>query len=192
VIQIGGACARYRPALLDFVDHAEIGGATAAALVHLDRCDRCTAELESIVQTITALRRIGDDAGRQEPAADAWPRLRERLTRWRPAPLRIMSPLAGMAMSVALVAVLVAPLRFGESRAATSPSSPDLRRLVPSPAERRIEANYISSAHQGILPAIEATARSTGTYPRKYPDGTKPERKEVAPAEPSGRPPEAI
>jgi anti-sigma factor RsiW len=191
VIQLGGACARHRPALLDFVDRAEIGPDTGAALGHLDQCPRCTAELEAIVLTITALHRIGDEAGRLEPAADAWPRLEDRLTRWRPARWKIMSPIAGVGMSLALVAVLVVPLQFGAIRGASAPS-PNLDRVVPSPAERRIEANYIWTSHQGILPAPESATRSTGSGPRKYPDDTRPERKEVAPAEPSGRPPEAI
>jgi hypothetical protein len=190
VIQFGSACARHRPALVDFVDHAEIGPATADALRHLDDCTRCTADLEAIVQTITVLRRIGDEAGRLEPAADAWPRLRDRLTRWRPAPWRIMSPVAGMAMSLALVAVLV-PFRLGSTGGGPA-ASPNLDRVVPTPAERRIEANYIATPHQGVLPDLNSTARSTGSLPRKYPDDTRPERKEVAPAEPSGRPAEAI
>jgi hypothetical protein len=192
VIQFGGACARHRSALVDFVDHAEIGPATGAALVHLDQCSRCTADLEVIVQTITALRRLGDEAGGIEPARDAWPRLRDRLARWRrPASWKIMSPIAGMAMSLGLVAVLVVPLRFGAGHD-TAAASPNLDGVVPSPAERRIEANYISSTHQGVLPSDDSTTRSSGIGLHYYPDGMWPERKEVAPAKSSGRPPEAI
>jgi hypothetical protein len=191
VIQLGGACARHRPALLDFVDHAEIGPGTAAALTHLDRCPRCTADLEAIVLTITALRRMGDDAGLVEPAADAWLRLRDRLTRWRPARWKVMSPIAGMGMSLALVAVLVVPLRLGASAGGVT-ASPNLDGVVPSPLERRIEANYISAIRQGVLPAVESAAKPTGSYVHNYPDGIQPDRKEVSPAKPTGRPPEAI
>jgi hypothetical protein len=102
-----------------------------------------------------------------------------------------MSPVSGMAMSLALVAVLVVPLRFGGATGGAA-ASPNLDRVVPSPAERRIEANYISTTHQGLQTTIEAAAKSTGSGPRRYPDDTRPERKEVAPAEPTGRPPEAI
>jgi hypothetical protein len=189
VIPFGDSCARHRPALFDFVDRAEIGPSTAGALAHLDRCDQCTSDLEGIVLTVTALRRIGDDAGRQEPAMDAWPRLRERLARWRRTRSRLMSPVSGIAMSIALVVVLVVPLRFG---ATSARALPNLDRLVPSPAERRIEANYISTTHREATPAIEATARSTSSGPRPYTDGIRPQRKEVAPAEPSGIAPEAI
>jgi hypothetical protein len=191
VIQFGGACARHRSVLVDFVDHAEIGPATAPALAHLDQCSRCTADLEVIVQTITALRRIGDEAGRVEPPVDSWPRLRARLTRWRPGQWKIMSPVSGMAMSLALVAVLVVPLRFGGASGDAAPS-PNLDRVVPSPAERRIEANYITSTRREVSRAPELVATSSGTGPRKYPDDMRPQRKEVAPAEPSGLAPEAI
>jgi hypothetical protein len=120
VIDLGGACARYRSALLDFVDRGEIVPGTAQALAHLERCRRCTDELESTVIAITALRRFGDDLARAEPSPDAWPRLRARLDDWRPARWGIMSPAAGMVMSIALVAVLVAPLRIGTSAPSAS------------------------------------------------------------------------
>ena len=57
----------------------------------------------------------------------------------------------------------------------------------------RVEAAYIASVRQGILPATAPAAiRQVGTLPARYPDDIRPERKEVSPAEPSGRPPEAI
>ena len=176
MIQFGGACARYRPALLDFVDRAEIGSGTEPALAHLDRCDRCTADLVAIGQTITALRRIGDEAGRVEPAEDAWPRLQARISRWRPMRSRIMSPIAGMAMSVALVAVLVVPLRFGTESASTG-ASPSLDAVVRTSAGGRIEANHMSAAGHEVVPDQEPATGSTG--PRKYPDGIRPAWKDV-------------
>jgi hypothetical protein len=190
VIPLGDICARHRPALVDFVDRAEIGPYTAPALSHLEGCARCTVELESILQAITVLHRISDEVGLSEPAADAWPKLRDRLTAWRPARWRIMSPIAGMGLSLALLAVLVVPLRFGAGTSAGA--GPNLDRLVPSPAERRIEANYISTTHREASLALESTTRSTGGGPRYYPDGIRPQRKEVSPAEPSGLAPEAI
>ena len=44
----------------------------------------------------------------------------------------------------------------------------------------------------GTFPKEEPASRPVVTYPRKYPDNIQPERKEVDPAEPSGKPPEAI
>ena len=117
MIEFRGACARHRAALLDFVDHGEIVAGTAPALAHLERCERCTDELESTVLAITALRRFGDELARAEPSPEAWPRLRARIETLRPARWAIMSPSAGMVMSIALVAVLVAPFRVGTSTA---------------------------------------------------------------------------
>jgi hypothetical protein len=192
VIDLGGACARHRSALLDFVDRGEIVPGTAQALAHLDRCNRCTDDLESTVLTITALRRLGDDIARSEPSPDAWPRLRARLDGWRPKRWAVMSPSVGMVMSVAIVAVLVAPLGVG---GATTPSDASAGSAV-QPASReelRVEAAYIASVRQGQLPETRpAVVRASGTLPTRYPDDIRPVRKEVIPAEPSGRPPEAI
>lgn len=194
------ACRRHRPALLDFVDHGAIDEATAPALAHLERCERCTMELESTVVAITALRRLGDDIARVEPPPDAWPRLRARLDRWRPSRWSVLSPSAGVVMSAAIVAVLVAPLQVGSSGlAGPNASAPIIRPAVPV-EERRIELHYIRSSRQlrsgsqpaALLPVKQAPDATSASYPRNYPDNIRPERKEVTPAEPSGRRPEAI
>ena len=196
MIELRGSCSRHRSALLDFVDRGEIVPGTAPALAHLDRCSRCTDELESTILTITALRRLGDDLARAEPSPDAWPRLRARLDRWRPARWGIMSPSAGMVMSVALVAVLVAPLQVGGIAASTTNADsigPSTTQPATSPEERRAEAAYLASIRFGTLPESKpAAGRPSGTVPRNYPDNIRPDRKEVSPAEPSGKPPEAI
>jgi hypothetical protein len=201
VIQFSMACARHRSALVDFVDHAEIGPATGHALAHLDRCARCTADLEAIVRTITALRRLGDEAGRLEPEADAWPRLRDRLTRWRPTSWRIMTPLAGSAMSLALVAVLIVPLRFGASSGEavssnsdrSSPSAGGITSTPASAADRRIESAYIATVRRLDLPpsGTSEAGEVANAYNRIYPDHMRPTRKEVGPAASALRPSEA-
>jgi hypothetical protein len=193
VIDLGGGCRRHRPALVDFVDRGEIRPETAPALAHLDRCDRCTTELESTVLTITALRRLGDESSRVEPAGDAWPRLRARLDRWRPsrwAPL--MSPTAGLVMSLGLVAVLVAPIRIdgsGQRRAEVDAATDRSRAAL---MDRRVEARYISTmSRKGTFPDSTLAVWPSGSYPRIYPDDIRPERKEVNPVAPSVRPIEA-
>lgn len=191
MIEFRGACARHRGALLDFVDHGEIVPGTAAALAHLERCDRCTDELESTVLAITALRRYGDELARAEPSPEAWPRLRARLESLRPARWAIMSPSAGMVMSVALVAVLVAPISIGTSTPSSSPAYPPASQLGVSPEERQAENDYIRRVRQSTLPASGPIVREVGTWPR-YVDGVREVRKEVHPAPPSGKPPEAI
>jgi hypothetical protein len=130
VIDLGGACRRHRPALLDFVAGGEAGPTTPAALAHLDRCDRCLAELESTSLTIAALRRLGTELADVEPPADAWPRLRTKVVRWRAPRFPIMSPVAGMAMSLAIV---VATVLGGPGLPGSAPESPGFAQ--PGPAE---------------------------------------------------------
>ncbi len=193
MIELGRTCRRHRTALIDFIDRGEVADpGTSLALAHLDRCDRCIGELENTVLTITALRRLGEDASRVEPSADAWPRLRARLDRWRPVRWAVMSPTAGMVMSVALIAVLMAPLRIGGPSLSADPAVSTIDANPVSLSERRVEADYISKARHGTLPDGQPVLRRAETFPRNYPDNYRPDRKEVTPAEPVGRPSEAI
>ena len=98
-----------------------------------------------------------------------------------------------MVMSIALVAVLVAPFRVGTS---TTSSAPRLSAVEPA---RRLASRSAGSRppisptiRMGTFPKEEPASRPVVTYPRNYPDNIHPERKEVDPAEPSGKPPEAI
>jgi hypothetical protein len=104
MIDFRGPCRRHRVALEAHVLGSPPSEATDAAFDHVDRCDHCRAELESMTLTVMALRRLGDDVATVRPAADAWPRLRARVAGWstpgRPA---VMSPLLGMALSLAIV-----------------------------------------------------------------------------------------
>ena len=196
------ACRRHRSALLDFVDRGEIAVRTGPALAHLDRCDRCTSQIESTVLTIIALRRLGEDLAQAEPSPDVWPRLRARLERWRPFRWSVMSPSAGVVVSAAIVAVLVAPLQIGSPQltgAIVEPTVAPIQRAGASPEERRIEAEYIASTRRSLPPSQTivvsrpaGVVQPTVSIPRNYPDNIRPERKEVTPAQPSGRPPEAI
>jgi anti-sigma factor RsiW len=194
VIELNRTCGRFRPALTDFVDRGEVGPDTAAALAHLDRCTRCTEMVESTILTITALRRLGDDASGIEPPSDAWPRLRVRITGWRRRPA-MMSPLAGLAMSFAIVAVLVLPVHLGATLIGPVAGSVDDSGAASDLADRQIEADYIATVHRGNpidSDGTDASVSSIAAFPRIYPDNYRPPRKEVGPAEPNGRPPEAI
>lgn len=189
------SCTVHRRALIDFVDRGELAPVTAAALAHLDRCRRCAEELETTVQAIIALRRLGEDAARLEPSADAWPRLRARLESWRPPRLAILTPAAGAALSMALAVALVVPARLGGSATVESaPPAPPASsaELEASLAQWRVEAAYIATIGQGTEKPADTPVRSSAGTPRIFPDGIRPERKEVSPAEPSGRPQEAI
>ena len=192
MIELTRGCSRYRATLIDFVDRGEVRAETGAALAHLDRCIRCTEVVESTILTITALRRIGDEAARAEPEADAWPRLRIRIQGWRRRPA-LMSPLAGLAMSFAIVAVLVFPVRFGGTSLGPGATS-----LVDQGAReasaRQIEAAYIASVRQGgpIVGVSDGRLEPSTFGSPRNPDNYRPTRKEVGPVEPNGRPPEAI
>lgn len=117
MIDLTRSCRRHRAALVDFVDRGAFGDSAEAAFSHLERCGRCVTELEATALTIAALRRLGDAMARQEPRPDAWPRLRDRITRRSRVRSVLMSPATGMAMSLAIVAVMVIPLSFGTGEA---------------------------------------------------------------------------
>ncbi len=194
MIDFGGGCRRHRPALLDFVDRGEVTPATSPALAHLDRCQPCTDQLEATVMAITALRRIGDEVARAEPPADAWPRLRARLDRWRPLRWAIMSPTTGTALSLAIVVMLVVPLRIGGvNQPAPGLTAMPAEQSAAAFVERRVEAKYLSTiTRKGTFAAPSTILRSTGAVPKSYPDGIlRPDRKEVSPVTPTERPIEA-
>jgi hypothetical protein len=193
VIDLGRGCSRFRPILIDFVDRGEVRPETGAALAHLDRCTRCTEIIDSTMLTITALRRMGDDAADAEPGADAWPRLRVRIQGWRRRPIS-MSPLAGIAMSFAIVAVLVLPVRGSGSLLGPVATPADEAALGATIADRQIEDAYLASLRQRPLPgdpADPAVGWLAGDE-RPSPDNVHQPWKEVSPAEPTGRPPRAI
>ena len=194
MIDLSRSCSRYRLTLIDFVDHGEVRAETADALAHLDRCVRCTEVVESTILTITALRRIGDEAAEIEPPPDSWPRLRVRIQGWHRRPA-IMSPLAGLAMSFAIVAVLVLPVRLGGTLIGPVATPTERGSSASELVDRQIEAQYIASVHQGsaVVPgAGESHVPAAASNLRNYPDNYHPTRKEVGPVEPNGRPPEAI
>jgi hypothetical protein len=192
VIDLGRGCTRFRPVLIDFVDRGEVRAETGAALAHHDRCARCTEINESTMLTNTALRRMGDEAATADPDADAWPRLRVRIQGWKRRPVT-MSPLAGIAMSFAIVAVLVLPVGVGESIIGPIATPHSETGGGATNADRQIEDAYLASLRQRPLPGDgAASAGWLGADPRPLPDNIRPPRKEVSPAEPTGRPPRAI
>jgi hypothetical protein len=194
VIDLGRACSRHRPVLVDFVDRGEVRPETGAALAHLDRCARCTEIIEGTMLTITALRRLGEDAAAQEPSADAWPRLRIRIQGWRRRPA-IMSPLAGIAMSFAIVAVLVLPIRMAGTGVVDPTFSATFSRDTSvSPTERATENAFLLRQRQpsGSADEADTDARGAGSFKRIYPDNYRPKPKEVDPTQSTGRLAQAI
>jgi hypothetical protein len=177
-------CARYRPVLIDFVDRGELGPATGAALQHLDRCGRCGEAIESTMLTITALRRLGDEARLVQPEADAWPRLRTRLLgqgRRRPS---LVYPMARAVLTIGLAGLLVSPIRLAETATRETPPASDagpdasaaLFTTSTTPNRRITEAS-------GPSDMGETQQRSA---PRMTPDGNAEARKELPSAPSSG------
>ena len=85
-------CSRYRPWL--GARAAASGGVPGHALelpddldldAHLAACRACRTEVEELALLSFAIRRAWQDTGDLEPPADAWPKLRERVARPRPA-----------------------------------------------------------------------------------------------------------
>ena len=190
MIEMFRTCRRHRAALLDFVDHGQIGPPTADALAHLEGCDSCTEMLDSTVLAIAALRRLGDDAARIEPPLDSWPRLRVRLTARRPGRVAIVSPLGGMVMTIALAALLVAPLRLSRSAATDlvggSADSSD-------PTSSAVTVIYSSSARRGTdgSNSPDVPKSRVGIQPKFInPDGSRPAEKEVPSSRSTVRPAE--
>ncbi len=180
-------CGTHRAALTDFLDRRALGSATAAALSHLDRCHACEEELSGIALAIAALRRLHREVDGEEPAADAWLRLRTRVLRpIDPWPWR--ATLGGLVGSVMLVAIFVGPLALGGRGPDRASLSPWLLR------ESRIEASYLASIQTGDLPPSPRASRVVGSgvgVLRTYPPEIRQVRKEVPAAKPTGRPPQA-
>lgn len=116
MIELGGACRRHREVLVDALigprNRVEFGRAgpdradVADALAHVDRCARCRSQLEATSLVVVALHRLGDEVARVEPPAAAWPRLEAQVTSPRAARPMFMSPVAGMALSLAILVAL--------------------------------------------------------------------------------------
>ncbi len=195
------SCAHHRAALLDFVDRREQGPATDAALAHLDRCRACESELTEIALAIAALRRLHAEVRTAEPPRDAWARLRAHVGRRPVAPWRWRLGIGGLMTSALLVGVLVGPLAIDPSRNATAISDAPYQRISPmpeavSPAELRTEQEFLltrreNAAKSIIRPISLFTSRVLGVDEialRIFPDGVRPEQKEVESAEASARP----
>lgn len=170
MIDLTGACRRHRAALVAFVDRGEVGAGTSPALAHLDRCGRCLSDLEATTLTVTALRRIGDELEAVEPSSDAWPRLRSRIERAEHRRPPVMSPIAGVAMSLVIVAAFVG-LSPG-MQSAVAPDSAREARVLIDLARAEEEAWLRERVRFGRRPAPEpASPPADVSAARLGPDG---------------------
>jgi len=140
-MDLTGSCRRHRAALIDFVDRGDLGDSAEAAFSHLERCSRCVAELEATALTITALRRLGDAMARQEPRADAWPRLKTRIESGGFGWLRGRSTRAAHLVSVGLIGCLAVSVAIsGPTAVIEEPVEPA------TPASISVEARFNAPA----------------------------------------------
>jgi hypothetical protein len=101
-------CHRHVDDLLAFAEQGDPTLVDAATLGHLDGCRECRRQAEQLALSVVALRRLGAEAAAAAPSPDVWPRLQGRLAR-APARWRWRAPVAGLLVSAALVAVVLAP-----------------------------------------------------------------------------------
>jgi hypothetical protein len=114
-------CARHRAAVIAVAAAAGTrtglapGSVDPAGARHLDDCAVCRNEAEQLALLSFAVQRAWRPAVDLEPSADAWPRLRDRVSR-RPVQLgRAASSIAGLALGAALTIGLLAPIGLGGS-----------------------------------------------------------------------------
>jgi hypothetical protein len=96
-----------------------------------------------------------------------------------------MSPLTGVAMSFAMVMVLVLPFRLGSGGELTWTDTPAPTAAPAAPiADHSVEAAYLAASRR--LPASGPVA-ATGSLPTNIPEEVRQVRKEVPSAKPSRR-----
>jgi hypothetical protein len=179
------SCRIHRPVLLDFVDRGEVAPSAAPAMAHLERCHRCTRELEATVRTITAMRRLGAEAALVEPSPDAWSHLRAQLERSRAATRRTSwlwrVRLGSMMASALIVALVVGPATTVAPVAREGVDISNAERSAVRAREIRADATFIASVGVGNRSGPEAdNALSIESKPVNYPDGVRPQAKEVS------------
>jgi hypothetical protein len=176
-------CRRHQEALLAFVDRRDVGPTTDAALAHLDRCDRCGAELEDVALAIHALRTIGREAALLEPPAGDWPALAARVRRPGDPAWRWRMPLAGLVATAAVVALLVGPGSVWRTRPVILQEAGTDPVLL---ADRRAESIRLERRYQRYrvpITVVEQPAQPPSSFPPIYPDGWIPEHGTSQPAD---------
>lgn len=147
-------CSAHRSVLAAFVERAEHGPATAAALDHLDRCRRCEAELSETLLAIHAVRRLLDPARTVDPQPDSWVRLRGRVE----APVRrgngARTSLAGLLVGAGLVAALIGPVAVFRTNDAIEQEPGAAPAIVSARtvADQRAEAAFMSRTRTDRTP----------------------------------------
>jgi hypothetical protein len=164
-------CRLHRPALVAFVDRREIGGGTAAALDHLDRCGHCARELEQTALAIAALRRWGAEASRVAPSDDGWPIVRQRAMAPRAPAWRWRTPLGAMLVASWLMGALVGPSALRPGRGMFEETwGGDVPAASYAPGQRAADAQSEAAYIRPRRPPTVVILGSAGVAPRIDPD----------------------
>jgi hypothetical protein len=200
MIARGSECARHRDALAALAERREPSPAGHAALEHVERCRDCSEALGELIRTVFALRRLGSEAAAAAAATtepdDAWTRLRLRIDRSRQLAReqawRWRATIGGLATASLLVAAIVGPATIQFS--ADSDSGPAaVTSLQLDGLDWRTELAYVNAARTPTSDGARGSQElGSGAVTRTmFPDGIRPERKEVQPGQPRTRLPEA-
>jgi len=178
-------CERHRDALAALAERREPSPAGHAALEHVERCRDCSEALGELILTVFALRRLGREAAAVAAALetepdDAWTRLRFRIDRSRrltqEQAWRWRATLGGLATASLLVAAVVGPATIH----------------ITANRDWRTELGYVNAART-LTPDSAPGSQELGggnVTRTMFPDGIRPERKEVQPGRPTTRLPE--
>jgi hypothetical protein len=166
-------CSSHRAALGTFVERAERGPATAAALDHLERCRRCEAELAETLLTIHALRRMLDPARVADPPPDGWDRLRGRVATPVHHAVGVRTSLAALAVSAGLVAALIGPVAVFRTIDAVEqePGAAPAVVSARTTADQRAEAAFLSRARAERTPRADSVPATAPSAAWPGPDG---------------------
>jgi len=201
MIARGSECARHRDALAAIAEQREPSQAGHEALQHVERCRSCSDALGELILTVFALQRLASEASIATAVADgqpddAWKRLRIRIDRSRrharEQAWRWRATLGGLATASLLVAAVVGPATIQFS--ADSDAGPTaITRIQLDRLDWRTELGYVSAAHTQTLDSARGSEELSGgsVIQTRFPDGIRPDRKEVQPGRPMTRLPEA-
>ena len=102
-------CAAHHDALVDFAARRCAGPDVRRALDHVERCQRCEADLEATTLIVHALRRLHDETSCAEPVSDEWARLRLRLVVPPRRPSLLLSGIPGLLVAIGVCGALAGP-----------------------------------------------------------------------------------
>jgi hypothetical protein len=193
-------CSRHRHALSGLAERRVDANDGQAALDHVGRCPDCAKTLGELMLTVVVLRRMGAEAAAAAYLGpdDAWSRLRARIERSsrraREQAWRWRATLGGLATAMLVVAAIVGPASIHVTTTVGANEKTGDAIVMLDRLELQAELGSLDPTHRLLNSRSpdDASASSGGNAPRTmYPDGIRPDRKEVQPERANARLPEA-